>query len=123
MKNLNGLLERVIKYMDRADAFLSDQIPEFCKQLMAYSAWETQWSYDIAFWFTLLFFLICIACVVKLIAAYNPDGEIVATLVCCGIVFLISFAVTVDCYKDLKMYKMAPKVYLVNTVKNMMVKN
>jgi hypothetical protein len=121
MKNLNGLLERVINYMDRADAFLSDQVPIFCKQLMDYAAWETQYTYDISFWFTLIFAAITLILLTKgVFGDYGNEGAWLVSC-CTGIVFIIAFCITTSCYKDLKMYKIAPKVYMVKIVKKMMV--
>lgn len=120
MSNLNTILDRVIKYLDRSDAFLSDQVPEFCKQLMEYHAWGAQWSYDICFWLTLFFFTTSV--VLILAGIIKDNGEHHALAACTGVCFIITFSITFHSYKNLRMYQIAPKVYLVKTVKDMMVK-
>ena len=124
MENLDKLLSRILTYLDRADAFLTDQMPDFCKQLIDYSAWEAQFSYDVAFWFCLGFGVLTLVLIIRGMISRDYDDAVPSYFLsaCTGLVVIISFWFTIGSYKDLKMYKIAPKVYLVKTVKGMMTK-
>lgn len=124
MENLDKLVNRIVSYLDRADSFLSEQMPDFCKQLIDYSAWEAQYNYDIAFWFCLGFGVISIVLIIRGIFSDDSDltGGCFVLSAITGVVFIVSFLITIGNYKDLKMYKIAPKVYLIKTVKSITAK-
>lgn len=123
MKGLDKLIDKSISYLESSEAFLSEQVPEFCKQLMDYHAWGVQVSYDISFWFTLFSFVLTFTFFLK--AIFKNDGNEEAHIwgiVVCGVVFILSFCICVIDYKDLKLYEIAPKVFFIKTLKEMAVK-
>ena len=81
-------------------------------------------SYDITFWLALFFVVVSVAFLLRAITCSDGGeaGACVWGMVMCGIVFLISFFMCVSNYKDLKMYKIAPKVFLIKTIKDMAVR-
>ena len=121
MKNMDKLLEKIINYLDKGESFLSKEMPEFAQQLIDYSAWAAQWQYDISFWFALLFFVLALAFTLKTFFSDN-NGDFTGMdfmALCFGFVFLLFFLWAKNSYMDLKMYKIAPKVYLIKTIKNL----
>lgn len=123
MKGLDKLIDKSISYLESSEAFLSEQVPEFCKQLMEYHAWGVQVSYDISFWFALFFFVFATAFFLRALFTDNNDGDVYLWGgIVTGTVFIITFGICVNDYKDLKMYKIAPKVFFIKTLKEMAVK-
>jgi len=119
MENLDKILDKALQYLDKSEAFLGEQIPEFCRQLMEYSAWSVQWHYDISFYFALFFFVFSVILFITgMLKEYNA-GETYFAGGVTGLVFIISFCCACGAYSDLKMYKIAPKVFLIKTVKEM----
>jgi fucose 4-O-acetylase-like acetyltransferase len=116
MEAVNKLSEKIFQYLEKGEAFLAEQLPEFASQLIEYAAWEAYFSYEIAFWFCLLFFIIALISLVMTLV--RGESGAFAVLIISGFVFIVSLIMTVSTYKDVKMFEKAPKLYLIKTVKN-----
>jgi len=116
MEAVNKLSEKIFQYLEKGEAFLAEQLPEFASQLIEYAAWEAYFSYEIAFWVCLLFFIIAL---ISLVMTFVREGSgAFAVMLVSGAVFIGSLLITVSNYKDVKMFEKAPKLYLIKTVKN-----
>ena len=119
--NLDKVADKIFSYLEVTENFISGQLPDFAKQLIEYSQWQAQWSYDIAFWFCVLFFVLSLILFVKMILSDSCDSApISCMLTVTGAVFVISFLIAQSSYRDLKMSKIAPKVYFVKTAKDVL---
>ena len=116
MEAVNKLSEKIFQYLEKGEAFLAEQLPEFASQLIEYAAWEAYFSHEIAFWVCLLFFIIAL---ISLVMTFVREGSgAFAVMLVSGAVFIGSLLITVSNYKDVKMFEKAPKLYLIKTVKN-----
>lgn len=114
---MEKLIEKVIKYLESSEAFLKGQVPDFCKQLIEYHTWDTQWMFYVSFAGMSLFFGMMMIFFLCSIFRQKAPEEMIVGGALTGIVFIIAALITGGNYRDLKELELAPKVFLLKEVR------
>lgn len=118
---MNELAEKLIGYLNSAEGFLQTQMPDFANQFVAYHTWEAQYWFHLCLTF-LIVMIVAQVITVIFIALKDDNGEdAVICFVIVGAIGTLSLFMLGNSYMSLKKLEIAPKVYMVEMAKKMIV--
>lgn len=103
-----NLQTKLVEYLNRADAFLNDQVPDYIHQLMLFEAW------NIHFWLAIFAVVLVVGVVFTFmgIKCRNCDP----LLIIGPLVFILGTVGTIVNFNCSKKLELAPKVYIMKMI-------
>lgn len=120
MDKLNTFADRLVDYLNGAEVFLKAQLPDFVQQFVAYETWKVGWYYEMAL-IVLAILLIMQLCVFVRIILGDAAENVVGIFFGVGIAGTIALFVFIDNYSAVKKLEIAPKVYMIEAAKSLVV--
>lgn len=109
MEQMKPLIDQLVKMIQDGSDFVGGQLPDVAKQILAYNAWSAH------FWMWVFITFALISVVLFIAACLSIGAEPVCALAIIGLV--VSLAGVGFNYSDLKEIQIAPKLYLIETLR------
>lgn len=122
MEEVNLLANKLLGYLNSAEIFLKDQMPDFVIQFVAYETWKTQWMFQISLIILVFLILLQLYTIIYSIVKEVDMNIYLVAFMGVGFIGTICLWVCIDSYLDLKQLEIAPKVYIVNAAKKLVTK-
>lgn len=123
MKQTEQVLKKFLEYVEQAESFAKEHVPDYITQLLQYEAWDHALAMKMHACLMVVAFVFGVACAVLFCVALKRgmDGPDVFGVF--GVIgALIFFGVfgwnTFDHYRAIKKIEMAPKVYILDYLRS-----
>jgi len=106
---LNQVTAKLIEYVENAEAFLTEQTPEYIEQLLRFKL------YTLKLWFVFMitlatsFLFLAIYCLIK---AVTDDDEYFIEFYVLVFIIIVFVIFSIGFFLDLKQIELAPKVFI-----------
>ena len=106
---LNQVTAKLIEYVESAEAFLTEQTPEYIEQLLAFEVYKIKTWFIFTLILTILTF---IGVLVFIVFGIVDDSAYFGIAVCIFLIAAFLAYCSICVFMDLKQIELAPKVYI-----------